>query len=55
MQETKLVFTPKLAKKLLKKGYQIVDLKPNRDNSERTIFVFRNDAGLIEDIKNLAD
>lgn len=48
-----LVFTAKLAKQLLKLGYTVIDIKPHRDNKERTIFVFKNENGLESKIKEL--
>jgi len=55
-EQVKLVFTAQLARALLKlqKGYMIVDVKPDKFNKERSIFVFRNDAGLKEDIRTLS-
>ncbi len=38
----KLVFTAKTARKLLKMGFPIVDIKAKKDNPERTVFVFEN-------------
>ena len=48
MREARLVFTVKLARELLKLGYTIVDIKPDKDNRERTIFAFRNENGLVK-------
>ena len=46
------VFTAKKARKLLKEGYQIVDIKPDRldPDHKRTLFLFKNENGLIEKI-----
>lgn len=49
--EVKLIFTAKLARYLLKQGYQIIDIKPNKDNPERTVFIFMDCAGLKEIIR----
>ncbi len=46
----KLIFSPKVAKYLLNRNYQIVDIKPDRNDRNKTIFIFRNDAGLNEAI-----
>ena len=51
------VYKPDIARKLLKLGYTIVDLKPmKRENGEmdftRSIFVFENTDGQIEESIN---
>lgn len=42
-RDTKLIFSPNVARKLLKLGNIIIDIKPNRDNKLKTVFVFKND------------
>ena len=46
------VFTAKKARKLLKEGYQIVDIKPDRldPDHKRTLFLFKNEDGLMKKI-----
>ena len=46
------VFTAKVARKLLKEGYTIVDIKPDRldPDHKRTLFLFKNENGLMEKI-----
>ena len=46
------VFTAKKARKLLKEGFTIVDIKPDRLDSDykRTLFLFKNEDGLMEKI-----
>ena len=46
------VFDPALARHLLKLRYKIIDIKPNRDKENASIFVFLNEDGLFEKIKN---
>jgi hypothetical protein len=53
--DVKLIFTAKLARHLLKQGYQIVDIKPNKDNPERTVFIFMDCEGLKESIKRICN
>lgn len=36
----KCIFSGKVARRLLKLGERIIDVKPNRDIHERTVFVF---------------
>lgn len=51
-KEVITVFTAKKARRLLKEGYQIVDIKPDRldPNHKRTLFLFKNEDGLMEKI-----
>jgi hypothetical protein len=49
LQRTKLITSGFVAKKLLEKGYQIVDLKPNLLNRSRTVFVFELKDNLLND------
>lgn len=46
------VFTAKAARKLLREGFTIVDIKPDRLDSDhkRTLFLFKNEDGLMEKI-----
>ena len=48
MQATVVICSAKMARKLLKDGYSIVDIKPDKTDLEgkRSVFVFRNDNGL---------
>lgn len=41
--ESKLIFSPQLANFLLKKGYQIIKLKPKRNCPNESVFVFEID------------
>ena len=38
--ETKSIFTPYVARRLLKMGNPIVDIKPCKEDRNKTIFVF---------------
>lgn len=46
------VFTAKVARKLLREGFTIVDIKPDRldPHHKRTLFLFKNEDGLMEKI-----
>ena len=48
--ETKSVFTPYVARKLLHMGNPIVDIKPMKENRDKTIFVFENTEKLQKDM-----
>lgn len=39
---SRLIFDAKMARKLLKQGFVVIDIKPNRENTDKTIFVFEN-------------
>lgn len=40
--KTKLIFSPMVARKLLKMGHVVVDIKPHRENENQSIFVFED-------------
>lgn len=46
------VFTAKVARKLLREGFTIIDIKPDRldPDHKRTLFLFKNKDGLMEKI-----
>lgn len=41
-RESRLIFDAKIARKLLKMGFVVIDIKPNRENTDKSIFVFEN-------------
>lgn len=43
-KEAKLIFNAGTARSLLKANCQIIDVKPDRENSDKTVFVFKNDS-----------
>ena len=51
-KEVITVFTAKKARKLLKEGYQIVDIKPDKTDVEgkRTLFLFKYEDGIMESL-----
>lgn len=50
-ENTKSIFTPYVARRLLRMGNPIVDIKPCKENRDKTIFIFENTEKLNEDIK----
>ena len=42
MRTSRLIFDAKIARKLLKMGFVVIDIKPNRENTDKSIFVFEN-------------
>lgn len=56
------IFTAKTARNLLKDGFTIIDIKPDKTDvdGKRSVFIFKNDDGLMERIRkckelNLSD
>ena len=45
------VMSFKLARHLLKLGYRIIDIKPNKEDIKRTIFLFESKEEIIDKIK----
>ena len=42
-KEAKLIFNMGVGRALLKAGCQVVDVKPDRANADKTVLVFKND------------
>lgn len=42
MSDKKVVTSCKLARRLILDGFKVIDIKPHRDNPERTVFLFDN-------------
>lgn len=49
------VFTAELARKLLKKGYSLADIKPDKldIDGKRSLFIFQNSNGIQDEIYEL--
>lgn len=41
-RKSRLIFDAKIARRLLKEGFVVIDIKPNRENTDKSIFVFEN-------------
>ena len=56
-KDTITVFTAELTRKLLKEGYTIVDIKPDKNDPDRkkTLFIFKNENGLTKRIHELKE
>ena len=52
-RNTIVIFTAKLARNLLKDGFTIVDIKPDKtdEDNKRSVFVFRNENHIKDKIK----
>ena len=46
-----IIFTGKLARKLLKMGFTIVDIKPDKEKKDKTLFVFKKENDIEKHIK----
>lgn len=53
MKEYISIFKPQIARKLLKLGNPICDIKADKNNTDRTIFIFKNTIKLNEDLATL--
>ena len=42
-KKAKLIFNMGVVRSLLKKGAKVIDVKPDRDNHDKTIVVFEHD------------
>ena len=47
------IFKPQRVRKLLKKGFNIYDIKADKNNLDRTIFIFKNSEELQEELETL--
>ena len=52
-KDTIIIFTAKKSRALLKMGYTLVDIKPDKTDPDgkRSVFVFKNENGLLEKLK----
>ena len=52
-KETIVIFTAKKARALLKEGYTLIDIKPDKTDidGKRSVFVFKVTNGIMENIK----
>ena len=55
MKEFVTVFTAQKARQLLKEGFTIADIKADKTDVDhkRSIFIFKNEEGLLDILKNL--
>ena len=44
------IFKPQRVRKLLKKGFNIYDIKADKNNLDRTIFIFKNSEELQKEL-----
>lgn len=49
-KETILVFNPKIARNLIKNGFTVVDIKPLKEDKERTVFIFKRSDLLLKEL-----
>ena len=52
-KEFKLVFNAGIARRLIRMGVPVADIKQDRDNAGKTAFVFKNDANFREAFENI--
>jgi hypothetical protein len=51
--EFKSIFSANVARRLLKFGNHLVDIKPDKNNPEKTIFIFKKTEKFINDLAGL--
>lgn len=51
MNKAKIIKKPNIARELLKRGYTIKDIKPDKRDNTRTVFVFNYTDGLDEALR----
>lgn len=51
------IFTAKVARELLKDGFTLIDIKPDKNDPDgkRSVFVFKNDENLSEKMKEFKE
>lgn len=52
--EYKTIFNPSIARQLLKRGNEIKDIKPNKQNKKETIFIFECTEKLLADLSSIS-
>jgi hypothetical protein len=53
MKETVVIYTGKMARMLLREGFELVDIRPDKTDPERkrSVFIFKQDMALLERLK----
>lgn len=52
-QKGTIVFSAKVARELLRRGFEILDIKPDKRNRQCTVFVFKVEKDIMQEIYNL--
>lgn len=53
IKEYKTIIRPDIARKMLKMGHIIHDIKANKEDKHKTVFVFKTDETFFNDLKSL--
>lgn len=53
--KAKCIINPKVAKELIRKGHRIVDIKANKENSDKTVFVFEATEDFKKDMEEISN
>ena len=54
-RKSRLIFDAKIARKLLKQGFVVIDIKPNRENTDKSIFVFESTEEFKQSLTEIMD
>ena len=49
----KTIFSPSVARKLINKGNKVIDIKPDRNAKEKSLFVFEVDEKFLADFEEI--
>ncbi|HHV73425.1 MAG TPA: hypothetical protein GXX41_02005 [Thermoanaerobacterium sp.] len=49
-KENIIIFSPALARKLIKMGFQIIDIKPDKINPVKSVFVFKRNQAIVNEL-----
>ena len=52
-QHDVIIYSGKIANELLRRGYRIVKVMPDRRNKIKTVFVFANERNIVRDVDEL--
>ena len=53
--KSKIIKNPSIARQLLHKGNQILDIKPNKENPRETVFVFNESVKFKNDLTEISN
>ena len=55
MNKYKIIHNPSIARQLLHKGHEIVDIKPSKFDKRMTVFVFECTCAFLRDLSIISD
>lgn len=52
-KSAKIIYEACDARKLLRMGYTIIDIKPDKNNANKTLFIFKVEDNFLDDMKKV--